>query len=93
MDIMNRHNPVDIEERASQWRETGAGATAAAGTAGGGEYRDTGYPGGSTGSSGITARRTDTTTTAAGASAGTERAAAAQSKNLEGQQAIPVVEE
>jgi uncharacterized protein (TIGR02271 family) len=30
MDIMNRHNPVDIEERASVWRETGAGAASAA---------------------------------------------------------------
>jgi uncharacterized protein (TIGR02271 family) len=58
MDIMNRHNPVDIEERASQWRETG---TATTGTA----------------------------------AAMTTRAAAtpAQSRNVEGQQSIPVVEE
>ena len=32
MDIMNRHNPVDIEERASVWRETGAGTAATART-------------------------------------------------------------
>ena len=75
MDIMNRHNPVDIEERASVWRETGASATA-------------GTPATATASAATTA----TTGTAA---AMTTRAAAtpAQTRNVEGQEAIPVVEE
>jgi len=101
MEIMNRHNPVDIEDRASQW---GSGATAAtagassrapAGAAGSGEWRDTGYPG-TTGSSGITARpaagTTQSQTTAAPARA-TAAASSAQTQNLQGEQAIPVVEE
>jgi uncharacterized protein (TIGR02271 family) len=29
MDIMNRHNPIDIEERAAQWRSAGATAAGA----------------------------------------------------------------
>ena len=33
MDIMNRHNPVDIEERASVWRESGFVGTTGATTA------------------------------------------------------------
>jgi uncharacterized protein (TIGR02271 family) len=109
MDIMNRHNPVDIEDRASQW--SGAGATTAAGSSGRamaastetGEWRDTGYPG-STGSSGITARPTagtgQTAATSSGsfagatASAGTPASAgAAKTQNLQGEKAIPVVEE
>ena len=67
MDIMNRHNPVDIEERASQWRETGTAATAG----------------------------TPATATTGAAAAMTTRAAAtpAQTRNVEGQEAIPVVEE
>ena len=70
MDIMNRHNPVDIEERASQWRETGTAATA-------------GRP------------ATASSATTGAAAAMTTRAAAtpAQSRNVEGQEAIPVVEE
>ena len=70
MDIMNRHNPVDIEERASQWRETGSAATA-------------GTP------------ATATAAMTGGAAAMTTRAAAtpAQSRNVEGKEAIPVVEE
>jgi uncharacterized protein (TIGR02271 family) len=97
MEIMNRHNPVDIEDRASQWTgstaATGAGAagSAMAGSASGGEWRDTGYAG-STGSSGITARPTTeaaTSTTASTSSA----AASGGTSNLQGEQAIPVVEE
>jgi len=78
MDIMNRHNPVDIEDRASQWGGTGAGAArttvgssdrAMSGTAQTGEWRDTGYAG-STGSSGITARPTAGTGQTTAASSG-----------------------
>jgi uncharacterized protein (TIGR02271 family) len=95
MDIMNRHNPVDIEDRASEWKSGTAAAAGSSGRSTGsaqtGEWRDTGYAG-STGSSGITARpgseSSQATSSGASASAG-----AAQTQNLEGQRSIPVVEE
>ena len=81
MDVMNRHNPVDIEDRATQWRDTGfAGATGSSGI--------TARPvptEGSTAAASITTRRP--------APAAPSAAAAASASNLEGQQSIPVVEE
>jgi uncharacterized protein (TIGR02271 family) len=59
MDIMNRHNPVDIEERATEWRRTGAPSTAAR----------------------------------PAASHASVAAASTAGRDVEGKQAIPVVEE
>jgi uncharacterized protein (TIGR02271 family) len=59
MDIMNRHSPVDIEERAAAWRRSGPASTAVR----------------------------PATPHASAAAASTAR------RNLEGKQAIPVVEE
>ena len=91
MEIMNRHNPIDIEDRAAEWRQTGftgAAATRPAAAATSGEWRDTGYPG-APGSSGITAKPVASATAPEGAST----AAAARNEKLEGQKSIPVVEE
>lgn len=84
MEIMNRHNPVDIEERATQWRETGFGTTAATASTTTTAARP------AAAASGISAAAV-TGASAAGSNAST--AAASTSQDLRGEQSIPVVEE
>ena len=90
MDIMNRHHPVDIEDRAATWRQSGFTVPSTSTRVGG----TTTLVGGETaefGSETTVSRTASPPAMASGMSAGA--AVGASSARLEGEQHIPVVEE
>lgn len=107
-DIMNRYNPVDVDERVSQWRSSGfdAGAPAGGAAAGTGarfeQSRDTAraetapsYASGATPISQAAGPMTasDSTTDVDKFAAPGNSLGAGAARTVEGQEAIPVVEE
>ena len=115
-DIMNRHNPVDIDERVSQWRSGGLDAGSPTGGTGVGtgnrldQKRDLSYPestpsyaasGSNVAAGGTAVPLTDAGVsnanvdefTTSGNSLGANAGASRDARTVQGQEAIPVVEE